>query len=173
MCPQELFRATHPRSRPSKRLFKYAKALALLGGSAAGFSLAALGFCLLFGLFTLRMLSPSADQYSAELLFDFTQPLAIATARLQSGVALKPAQLVWLAAPTHVYLQPAPIVWVALVPCICLLAVLACFCWLCSSVYLLSRLACAGFAAAACRDEVLNAGQICPAFGQGAAISVC
>ena len=93
-CPQELFKATHAQARRSSRLFRYAKALALLGGSAAGFALAALGLCLLFGLFTLRLLAPTADQYSAELYFDFTQPLAVATAHLQSGVALRPSQQV-------------------------------------------------------------------------------
>lgn len=90
---QELFKAAHPPARQS-HVFRYAKALFLLGGSAAGFALAALGFCLLFGLFTLRMLAPTADQYSAQLYFDFTKPLALATAHLQSGVALIPDQQV-------------------------------------------------------------------------------
>ena len=76
------------------------QALFLLGGSAAGFSLAAIGLCLLFSVFTLRMLAPTADQYSAELYFDFTKPLALATAHLQCGVTLVPDHQVCTTNPT-------------------------------------------------------------------------
>ena len=55
-----------------------------------------LGFCLLFSLFTLRMLAPALDKYSAELYFDFTQPMAVATTHLQSGLTLDPAAQVSL-----------------------------------------------------------------------------
>ena len=105
---QELFKA-HIRSAPPSRVFRYAKALFLLGGSAAGFALGVLGFCLLFSLFTLRLLAPALDKYSAELYFDFTQPLAVATTHLQSGLTLDPSAQAGTPPKHHPRLSVAPI----------------------------------------------------------------